>query len=407
MAFQQGLSGLNSASRNLDVIGNNIANANTVGMKTSRAEFSEIYARSINGSGSSNAGLGVAVGAVTQQFTQGNITITGNELDVAINGNGFFELTNPDGSLAYARAGQFKLDRDGAIVTNQGSQLRGFPTDPAGNRLSFESAPLSLPTGGPIPAAATQAISAEFNLDARAVVAATAVPPTPPSTYGTSLVAFDPQGLEVPVGMAFEKTANNAWAVRYSVNGGALGQSTPPTVLNFASDGSLNTATSVIPASLQLASPNDPAQTFNATLDFGNVTQYGAAFAVTSLSQDGYRPGELTSLKIEDNGVLTARYSNGETRAAGQISLVNFRNPQGLSPNGGGSWSMTFESGDPTRGAPGEGKLGFLRAGAVEDSNVDLTGELVSMMTAQRAYQANAQTIKTQDQVLSTLLNMR
>jgi flagellar hook protein FlgE len=407
MGFQQGLSGLNSASRNLDVIGNNIANANTVGMKTSRAEFSEIYARSINGSGSSNVGLGVAVGAVTQQFTQGNITITGNELDVAINGNGFFELTNPDGSLAYARAGQFKLDREGSIVTNQGAQLRGFPTDPAGNRLSFEAAPLSLPTGGPIPAAATQAISAEFNLDARAVVAATALPPTPPSTYGTSLVAFDAQGLEVPVGMAFEKTANNAWAVTYSVNGGALGPSTPPTVLNFASDGSLDTTTSVIPASLVLASPNDPAQTFNATLDFGNVSQYGAAFAVTSLRQDGYRPGEFTSLKIEDNGVVTARYSNGETRAAGQISLVNFRNPQGLAPNGGGSWSMTFESGGPVRGAPGEGKLGFLRAGAVEDSNVDLTSELVSMMTAQRAYQANAQTIKTQDQVLSTLLNMR
>ena len=404
MAFQQGLSGLNAASRNLDVIGNNIANANTVGMKTSRAEFSEIYARSINGSGNSNVGLGVAVGAVTQQFTQGNITITGNELDVAINGNGFFELSNPDGSLAFARAGQFKLDRDGAIVTNQGAQLRGYPTDPAGNRLSFESSPLSLPTGGPIPAAATQAISAEFNLDARAVVAATAVPPTPPSTYGTSLVAFDSQGLEVPVGMAFEKTANNAWAVTYSVNGGALAPSAPPTVLNFSPDGSLDTATSVIPPSVQLTSANGP---FPVTLDFSNVSQYGAAFAVTSLSQDGYRPGELTSLKIEDNGVVTARYSNGETRAAGQISLVNFRNPQGLAPNGGGSWSMTFESGEPTRGAPGEGKLGFLRAGAVEDSNVDLTGELVSMMTAQRAYQANAQTIKTQDQVLSTLLNMR
>jgi flagellar hook protein FlgE len=407
MAFQQGLSGLNAASRNLDVIGNNIANANTVGNKTSRAEFSELYARSINGSGSSNVGLGVSVSAVTQQFTQGNITITGNELDVAINGNGFFELSNPDGSLGYSRAGQFKLDRDGNIINNQGSQLRGYPTDSAGNRLSFEASPLTLPTGGPIPAAATQTIGAELNLDARAVVAATAVPPTPPSTYGTSLLAFDSQGLEVPVGFAFEKLANNSWGVSYSVNGGALTPSIPPTVLNFGTDGSLDAATSVIPASLELASPNDPAQIFNATLDFSKVTQYGAAFAVTNLKQDGYRPGDLTSLKIEDNGVVTARYSNGETRAAGQISLVNFRNAQGLAPNGGGSWSMTFESGEPVRGAPGEGKLGFLRAGAVEDSNVDLTSELVSMMTAQRAYQANAQTIKTQDQVLSTLLNMR
>jgi flagellar hook protein FlgE len=404
MAFQQGLSGLNSASKNLDVIGNNIANANTVGNKTSRAEFSELYARSINGSGSSNVGLGVSVSAVTQQFTQGNITITGNELDVAINGNGFFELSNPDGSLGYSRAGQFKLDRDGNIVNNQGSQLRGYPTDPAGNRLSFESSPLSLPTGGPIPASATRNISVEFNLDARAVVAASAVPPTPPSTYGTSLVAFDSQGLEVPVGMAFEKTANNAWAVSYSVNGGPLTASVPATQLAFNADGSLNVAGSTIPTALPLTSANGP---FSVALDFDNVSQYGAAFAVVNLTQDGYRPGELTSLKIEDNGVVTARYSNGETRAAGQISLINFRNVQGLAPNGGGSWSMTFESGEPVRGAPGEGKLGFLRAGAVEDSNVDLTSELVSMMTAQRAYQANAQTIKTQDQVLSTLLNMR
>jgi flagellar hook protein FlgE len=404
MAFQQGLSGLNSASRNLDVIGNNIANANTVGMKASRAEFAELYANSINGSGNSNTGLGVSVAAVTQSFTQGNITITGNELDIAINGNGFFELTNPDGSLSYTRAGQFKLDRDGGIVNNQGSQVMGYPTDAAGNRLSFESAPLTLPTGGPIPAQPTSQITAEFNLDARAVVAASATPPTPISTYGTSLVAFDPQGLEIPVGLAFQKTANNQWNVYTSVNGSDPALSTPFAV-SFLADGTLNPATVIPP--ITLASPNDPAQTFTAQLDFGQVTQFGTSFAVTNLTQDGFRPGELTSLKVEDNGVVLARYSNGESRAAGQISLVNFRNAQGLAPTGGGSWSMTFASGDPVRGAPGEGKLGFLRAGAVEDSNIDITSELVRMMTAQRAYQANAQTIKTQDQVMSTLLNMR
>lgn len=405
MAFQQGLSGLNSASKNLDVIGNNIANANTVGMKASRAEFAEIFASSVNASGNSTTGLGVAVAAVTQSFTQGNITITGNGLDVAINGNGFFELTNPDGSLSYSRAGQFKLDRDGGIVTNQGRQLMGYPTDPDGNRLSFESTPLTLPTGSAIPAQATAEITAEFNLDARAVVAATATPPTPISTYGTSLVAFDPQGIEIPVSMAFQKTGLNTWAVSYSVNGGPMAPSAPvATALSFNIDGSLNAAGSTIPASVPLTSANG---SFPVALNFANVTQFGSNFAVTNLAQDGYRPGELTSLKIEDTGVVTARYSNGESRAAGQISLVEFRNAQGLAPMGGGAWSMTFESGDAVRGAPGEGKLGSLRSGAVEDSNIDITFELVSMMTAQRAYQANAQTIKTQDQVLSTLLNMR
>ena len=404
MAFQQGLSGLNSASRNLDVIGHNIANANTVGMKASRAEFGEIYASSINAAGSTNAGIGVQVSAVAQQFTQGNISVTGNSLDVAINGNGFFELTMPDGSLAYSRAGMFKLNRDGEIVNNLGGQLMGYPTDAAGVRQGFESVPLTLPTGGPIPARATTAMGAEVNLDARAPIAAAAVPPTPFGTYGTSIIAYDQQGLEIPVSLVFEKTANNQWNVYTGVNGADPAASVP-FALNFLPDGSLDPAT-VIPQ-LQLASPNDPAQTFMIDLDFGDTTQFGVDFAVNNLTQDGYRPGELTSLNISDDGVIMAKYSNGQPQAAGQIALVNFRNVQGLQPNGGGNWTQTFASGEPVRGAPGEGNMGLLRSGAVEDSNVDLTAELVNMMTAQRAYQANAQTIKTQDQVLSTLLNMR
>ncbi len=404
MAFQQGLSGLNASSRNLDVIGHNIANANTVGMKASRAEFGELYASSINAAGSVNAGIGVQVAAVAQQFTQGNISVTGNSLDVAINGNGFFELTMPDGSMAYSRAGMFKLNSDGEIVTNLGGQLMGYPTDVDGVRQSFESQPLTLPTGGPIPAKVTTAIAAELNLDARAPIAAAAVPPTPFGTYGTSVIAYDQQGLEVPVALVFEKTANNQWNVYTGVNGADPAASTPFT-LNFLADGTLDPAT-VVPQ-LQLASPNDPAQTFMIDLDFGDTTQFGIDFAVSNLTQDGYAPGELTSLNISDSGVIMAKYSNGESQAAGQIALVNFRNVQGLQPTGGGNWTQTYASGEPVRGAPGEGNMGLLRSGALEDSNVDLTAELVNMMTAQRAYQANAQTIKTQDQILSTLLNMR
>ena len=239
MAFQQGLSGLNSASRNLDVIGHNIANANTVGMKSSRAEFAELYASSIN-SGGGNKGIGVTVATVSQLFTQGNITVTGNDLDLTINGNGFFEVQQPNGTQAYTRSGMFKLDREGNIVNQQGGRLMGYPTDSAGNRLSFDPQPLSLPTGAPIPARQTSAIVAEFNLDARAVVASTATPPTPITTYGTSLVAYDPQGMEVPVGLAFTKTGNNTWEVYSSVNGGTPAAFTPPVVLNFNADGTLN-----------------------------------------------------------------------------------------------------------------------------------------------------------------------
>ncbi|MBS3997128.1 MAG: flagellar hook protein FlgE [Hydrogenophaga sp.] len=418
MAFQQGLSGLNSASRNLDVIGHNIANANTVGMKTSRAEFAALYASSVNAASGVSTGIGVTTATVSQSFTQGNITVTGNDLDVAINGNGFFELAMPNGSLAYSRDGQFKLDRSGNIVTNQGGQLMGYPTDAAGTRLSFETVGLSLPTGGPIPARPTGAITAEFNLDARAVPAASATPPTPLSTYGTSVMAYDAQGMEIPVGLAFQKTGVNEWTVQRSINGGAFAPSDPATVLRFEQDGTLRTVpvldadgnvlqpASVMPP-IMLTSPNNPNATFSATLDYSKATQFGTSFAVSNITQDGYRPGELTSLKIEENGIVTARYTNGQMRAAGQVALVNFRNTQGMAPTGGGNWAATFASGEPQRGEPGVGRFGSLRAGALEDSNVDLTGELVNMMTAQRAYQANAQTIKTQDQVLSTLLNMR
>ena len=406
MAFQQGLSGINSASRNLDVIGHNVANASTVGMKASRAEFAELYASSINASGGVNSGIGVTVSKVTQLFTQGNVTVTGNDLDVAINGSGFFELTQPNGGMAYSRAGMFKLNNEGEIVNNQGANLMGYPTDEFGVRTSFTTQPLSLPTGGPIPANATTQITAEFNLDARAPVYNAVTPNTPLSTYGTSVLAYDPQGLEVPVGLAFQKTGNNEWTVYRSVNGAPLAQSVPPTVLRFNNDGTLNTATSSMPP-ITLTSPNDPAVQFTASLDYANATQFGIDYAVTNLTQDGYRPGELTSLKIDEGGVITASYSNGQTRAAGQIALVNFRNVQGLQPIGSGNWEANYATGEPVHGAPGEGKFGSLRSGALEDSNIDITAELVSMMTAQRAYQANAQTIKTQDQVLSTLLNMR
>ena len=183
MAFQQGLSGLNAASRNLDVIGHNIANANTVGMKTSRAEFAELYASSVGASGGVSQGIGVNVATVSQAFTQGNLTITGRDMDVAINGNGFFGLNMPDGSIQYSRDGQFKLDRDGRILNNQGGQLMGYPTDVDGNRTAFEAQGLSLPTGGPIPALQSTQITAEFNLDTRAVVGA-----DPVGTYGTTVM---------------------------------------------------------------------------------------------------------------------------------------------------------------------------------------------------------------------------
>lgn len=423
MSFQTGLSGLNASSRNLDVIGNNIANANTSGMKSSRAEFSDLVASSLGVGGGNSAGIGVEVATTSQQFSQGSINITGNDLDVAINGGGFFELKMPDGSAAYTRNGAFKLDKVGNVITTAGAQVMGYPTDRTGKSTSATIQALQLPTSAPIAASATKGIAAEFNLDARAplaagvpAVAASAGPPavaavaaklpTPLTTYGTSLTAYDSQGVGIPVSVYMQKTGTDTWDMFTDPTSAATAATSKIATLNFSTTGAL---TSTVPASpiVSIKSPNSTIGTFTATLDVTKATQYGTAFGVSNLTQDGYASGELVGMKIGATGVVMATYSNGQTQAAGQVALAEFRNVQGLTPTGGGNWIETYASGQPVQGVAGQGKFGALRAGALEESNVDLTAELVNMMTAQRAYQANAQTIKTQDQVMTTLVNLR
>jgi flagellar hook protein FlgE len=404
MSFQTGLTGLNTASRNLDVIGHNIANANTIGMKSSRAEFSDIVASSLGVGGGINAGIGVEVATVSQHFSQGNISLTGNDLDVAINGGGFFQLQLPDGTAAYTRDGQFKLDKLGNLITNAGANVKGYPTDTLGVATSTTAAPLKLPTSAPIAAKQTTTLTAEFNLNANAPVWNSVTPNTPLTTYGTALTVYDSQGVAISTPFYMRKTATDTWDMFTDPTSAATATTSSVGTLQFDVNGKL---TSGSPASLTVTSPNATIGTFTISADVSTATQYGSAFGVSNLTQDGYSPGELTSLKIGATGVITATYSNGQTQSAGQVALADFRNVQGLTPVGGGNWVETFASGQPIQGAPGPGTLGGLRAGALEESNVDLTAELVNMMTAQRDYQANAQTIKTQDQVLSTLVNLR
>ena len=421
MSFQTGLSGLNAASRNLDVIGNNIANANTTGMKSSRTEFASLVAASVGtGGGGSGTGIGVEVAAISQSFTQGNINITGNNLDVAVNGGGFFQLKQADGSAAYTRDGSFKLNKDGYLMNNSGANVMGYPTNPAtGKPTSASIQALQLPTSAPIGANATTAIVTEFNLDARAPLAAgvaavpaaagppavaaqAAIPPTPRSTYGTSMTAYDSQGTAVPVTLYFENTGANTWKVYDSLSGTDV-----KATLIFNDKGIITSPAPGTTTDLLIKTPGPTTGDITAKLDLSKVTQYGSAFTVSNLTQDGYAPGELVGLNIGQDGKITARYSNGQTQINGQLALADFRNAQGLTPGSGNTWVETFASGQPVQGSPGQGKFGALRAGALEESNVDLTGELVNMMTAQRAYQANAQTIKTQDQIMTTLVNLK
>ncbi|WP_210543898.1 flagellar hook protein FlgE [Rhodoferax sp. PAMC 29310] len=440
MSSQSGLSGLNAAARSLDVIGNNIANASTTGMKSSRTEFHDLVATSSSGNSSTSAGIGTGVAAVSQAFTQGSLNITGRDLDVAINGGGFFQLTMPNGTTAFTRDGTFKLDTNGFVVTNAGANVMGYPTSATGTSTSTIIQPLQLPTAAAIPAKQTAQVSASANLNAAAPLAVgspavlavpasvgppptpatpgvAAVPATPIATFGTSLTAYDAQGVPAPVNVFFSKVAPATAATdQWDVYDTAASGATRIGYVVFDTSGSLvgaydNSGTvtatpmtltmTVTPSSTSIVPP------FPVALDLTKVTQYGAAFSVSSLAQDGYPPGELTGMKVGDDGVITARYSNGQTQSTGKIVLADFRNLHGLSPVGGGNWVETSASGQPIQGSPGVGKFGILRSGALEESNVDLTAELVNMMTAQRAYQANAQTIKTQDQMMQSIVNLR
>ena len=421
MSFQQGLSGLNASSKNLDVIGHNVANANTYGEKMSRAEFADMYASAMNGATSLETGIGVRVAAVTQQFSQGSIVNTDNALDLAINGNGFFQVADSIGGIVYSRNGQFKVDREGFVVNNQNQKLVGYQGDALGVIQSGRTDALQMPIAG-IKPAVTTSIKMALNLDARSKVT---VPTTGPSvnfadplTYNkaTSLNVFDEKGQDVALTYYFQKAATDTWNVYVTANGtsistGGGGVPTPATQIVFPANGGtpvlpLPTLTLDIPASANaVGAVTLPIP--GVKLDLSGATQYGSPFGVTDLTQDGYAPGQLAGVSFANDGVITARYSNGQIKAAGQVLLATFRNPQGLQPLGGNAWAASHVAGDAVVGAPGEGTLGVLQGGALEESNVDLTAELVNMITAQRSYQANAQTIKTQDQVFQTLVNLR
>jgi flagellar hook protein FlgE len=420
MSFQQGLSGLNASSKNLEVIGNNIANANTFGAKTSRAEFAAVYATALNGSGTNAVGIGTALSAVAQQFTQGNVSTTENPMDLAINGPGFFQISDGRSPVNFTRNGQFKVDREGFIVNNSQERLQGYAADGNGVIQPGQLVSLQLPTGGIDPNPSTRA-AIEMNLDSRKAVTAPAAAPlvdfANAGTYNnaTSLTLYDAKGQDVAVSFYFQKAANDQWNVYATANGSTVAGNAaapqPITTITFQSNGSApivpNAPVAIdIPGSLNaVGAQTEPIN--GLLLDLSGATQFGSAFGVTDIRQDGYSAGLLSTIAIEPNGVIMARYSNGQSKPAGQIELANFRNPQGLQPLGDNAWGRTFASGDPVYGVPGDGNLGVLQAGALEESNVDLTGELVSMITAQRVYQANAQTIKTQDQVLQTLVNLR
>ncbi|HUW27487.1 MAG TPA: flagellar hook protein FlgE [Sulfuriferula sp.] len=404
MGFEQGLSGLNAASKNLDVVGNNVANANTVGFKESQAQFADVYANSLSGGGASQVGIGTKVAQIAQQFTQGNITASNNPLDVAINGGGFFRMSN-NGTVSYARNGQFQLDKAGYIVNATGSRLTGYGVNASGVLATGAPTDLNINTADLTPKTTTK-VNTLLNLDSGSAVPVT----TPfnmadPTTYNssTAVSVYDSLGNAHTLQTFYVKTAANTWDV-YAANDGVALVPSKIGTLAFGTDGSLTSGgpfTVPVPVSTGAATP------FPVSVDYTGTSQYGSSFSVNGLKQDGYTSGRLSGFNISADGTIVGRYTNGQSATLGQVVLANFTDPNGLQPLGNNLWAETATSGPALVGTPNSGSLGVLQSSAVEDSNVDLTAELVNMITAQRNYQANAQTIKTQDQVMQTLVNLR
>lgn len=408
MPFRIALSGLNAASADLRVIGNNIANASTTGFKKSRTEFADIYPASNLGTARNAIGSGVKVAAVSQQFTQGNVSFTNNNLDLAISGQGFFRLDD-NGVTVYSRAGAFGVDRNGYVVNTQNQRLTAYAADANGN-ITGAIAPLQLSTADLAPRETDQ-VALLANLDSRTgTLPAAGFDPNNPATYhhSTSFTAYDSLGNPRLTSLYFVHTGAGAWSMFTTVDGNLVdadaGNAGNDRLLTFDGSGQLTSplqvTTGIVPAA-------GGAAAFDMTIDLGGTTQYGSSFAVNTLTQDGYTTGRLSGVDIGDTGIVQARYTNGQSRTLGQVVLANFSNPQGLQQLGDTSWAETFDSGAALVGAPGTSSLGLIQSGALEGSNVDLTEQLVNMITAQRNFQANAQVITTADAITQTIINIR
>lgn len=517
MSFNIALSGMQAASKDLNVTGNNIANAGTVGFKESRAEFADVYASSILGNGKTASGSGVLLSQISQQFNQGNISYTNNPLDMAVSGTGFFQVSNA-GSISYTRSGYFGTDSNGYIVNSQGYNLQGYTVNQStGTLQSGVVGNLQIQTGNMAPKATTS-VTQNFTLNSSATVPSNSFNPTDATTYNwaTSANIYDAQGNAHVLNQYFVKTGANAWEMFVQTDGShplageanqaavsaaaatgatatsvktaalaaltaqglaagdnlydaisALNDTATPTPsakdmvssiasvgesaatgipITFDTSGNIQpidgTASNIFdstnttdtynvatdywklnadgsislikwaPAALNGGTPSVltangvTADTNGVSFNFKGSTQYATASAVNSISQNGYTTGAFSSLEVDDKGMIYAKYTNGQTQVQGQVILASFANAQGLTPIGNSQWIMSSTSGDPVINTPGSGVLGSLVSGATEDSNVDLSNELVNLIVAQRNYQANAKAIQTESTVTQTLINL-
>lgn len=425
MSFNTALSGLNAASADLNVKSNNIANVNTTGFKESRAEFADVFALSAFGSSDTAIGNGVVLNNVAQQFSQGNLELTENALDLGISGQGFFALApNQDNDdIVYSRAGAFNVDKDGYIVNSSGQFLRAFPVNDDGTVTSTSmssTTTVQLPSSAGVPQS-TANVDLATNLPSTAEAIAVAIDPTDPTTYSnsTSFTMYDSLGNEHIVTAYYQKTTTpNEWDVEVYIGGDEINPAATTTPFQLGGTETL-TFDPALGGALDALSTTDlsfsllgtdyvsGAAAQSVTISFTGTTQNSGGFNVSSLSQDGFPTGRLSGLDISDDGLIRATFTNGQATPLGKIALANFANPQGLKQIGNTSWSETIDSGQVLGGEAGTGVLGLIQSGALEASNVDLTAELVGLITAQRNFQANSKAIETNNAITQTIINLR
>ena len=436
MSFNIGLSGLYAANKQLDVTGNNIANVATAGFKSSRAEFEDVYSATRLGTGSKTVGNGVRLANVSQQFGQGDVNNTGNVLDMGIQGNGFFILSD-NGSLSYTRAGAFKTDAQNYVVDNNGNRLQGYGVDSNGKIINGVLTDLKIDTSSLKPNPTTK-VDQTMNLNSAETNPTVATfSPTDTNSYNKTISTkvYDSQGNEHTMDQYYVKTGTNAWRVYTYMDGRTPSDPTNNTLtpltadISFNSDGSINTLTAGagwtktgntltmtgwVPGAITNAAtipvtwgPNGSvAATGGIAFNMALTTSYNSPTARTAQYQDGYATGQISSLTIDESGVMTANFSNQQTKAIGQVAVASFANEQGLQPIGGTRWKETYASGVAGVDAPKTGTLGAVVSNSLEESNVNLTNELVDLIKAQSNYQANAKTISTQSTIMQTIIQM-
>jgi flagellar hook protein FlgE len=459
MGFATALSGLKAASTNLQVTGNNIANSQTVGFKESRAEFADVYASSLSGVSKTQPGAGVRVTEVAQQFNQGNIEATQNSLDLAVSGNGFFVLSDnvnlpdpnnptapvdPSVPTAYTRNGAFQLNSNGNVVNSEGKYLLAFAPNGTTAAEGFSTGvfrPLTIDTSQGLPSATT-AVDMKLNINGAANVPTnTTFDPKDPLSYNntTSVTTYDTQGNAHILSTYFVKDSAtpNAWNAyvfldNYGISTGgpavpplAAPASTvegagPPQVpytvgtpvkLTFTASGLLDTVDGAAATKmdfgnidLSLIDPNISVDPMAFSLGFAGTVHTSTPFSVNGLTQDGLPAGNLTGIDVDGTGVVFARYSNGGSKALGQVALARFQSSQALAKLGDTTWAKTSSSGQPIYGAGGDNNFGTIQSSALEGSNVDLSAQLVKLIVAQQSYQANSQAITTEKTLIETIL---